>query len=316
MVLTGMLILVVFIKNNNLNLMNRAKLFCPIFNAKFIYMWYSFSKLKRGMIMDFVKKIINNRKLILQLGMNNFKNRFANTSLGVIWGFIQPFVFMFTYAIVFQFILKVGNSGNDPYIVWFIPGMSIWQFINESILTGSGSIRNFSYLVKKVVFPVDVIPAISFCSSAIVGIFLMFVSVAICLFCGYFPNLIKLVYIIVASTCFIVAVVRLTSAVCTLVPDFEQLLSVGMQLLFWFTPIIWSVDRLTTAGLDWVLKIINCMPFAYLVNGFRSVFLENENILTQNHFIYTIIFWVITIIIYVWGNKVFKKSKKDFADVL
>ena len=277
---------------------------------------YIYDIVKWGDYMDFIKEVINNKKLIKQLGLNTFRNKFANTSLGMIWGFVQPFIFMFTYALVFQYILKVGNSGNDPYIVWFIPGMSIWQFINESIMTGSGSIRNFSYLVKKVVFPVDVIPVISFCSSAIVGIFLMFVSIIICLFFGYFPNLVKLIYVIFASTCFIISVTRLTSAICTLVPDFEQLLGVVMQLFFWFTPIIWGSERLANTGLLWVLKLINCVPFTYLVNGFRSVFINSENIFTQNHGVYTLVFWIITIMMYMWGNKVFKKSKKDFADVL
>ena len=56
--------------------------------------------------MEFIKSIIKNKKLIWQLGKSDFKNRFASTSLGSIWGFLQPFVFMFTYVIVFQYILK------------------------------------------------------------------------------------------------------------------------------------------------------------------------------------------------------------------
>ena len=47
--------------------------------------------------MEFIKQTIQNRKLIWQLGKNDFKNRFANTSLGSIWGFLQPFIFMLTY---------------------------------------------------------------------------------------------------------------------------------------------------------------------------------------------------------------------------
>ena len=62
--------------------------------------------------MEFFKDIIKNKKLIMQLGKNDFKNRFANTSLGAIWGFLQPFIFMLTYAIVFQFILKAGSGGD------------------------------------------------------------------------------------------------------------------------------------------------------------------------------------------------------------
>ena len=108
--------------------------------------------------MDFIKSLIKNRKLVFSLGKNDFKNRFANTSLGSIWGFLQPFVFMITYVIVFQYILKTGSSGDYPYTVWFLPGMSMWMTLNDMIISASNSIRAYSYLVKKVVFPVDVIP--------------------------------------------------------------------------------------------------------------------------------------------------------------
>ena len=57
------------------------------------------------------------------------------------------------------------------------------------------------------------------------------------------------------------------------------------------------------------------MPFTYLVTGMRQVFIDG-NIVTQGNGIYTIAFWLITISMFIWGNYIFKKSKKDFADVL
>ena len=54
------------------------------------------------------------------------------------------------------------------------------------------------------------------------------------------------------------------------------------------------------------------MPFTYLVTAFREVFIEG-NIITAGYGVYTIAFWVITIFMFVWGNAVFKRNKKDFA---
>ena len=48
---------------------------------------------------------------------------------------------MLTYVIVFQYILKTGSSGEYPYVVWFLPGMSIWLFCSDAILTASNSIN-------------------------------------------------------------------------------------------------------------------------------------------------------------------------------
>lgn len=264
-------------------------------------------------MIEFIKTVIQNRKLVFQLGKNDFKNRFASTSLGSIWGFLQPFIFMLTYVIVFQFILKTPSSGNEPYAVWFIPGMAMWLCLNDSIISASNSIRAYSYLVKKVVFPVDTIPIISIIASSFVALFLFIISTVICLIFGFRPNILMAIYILVAAYAFIIAVTRFTSAVTTLVPDFSQLLNILMQLFFWFTPIVWNLNMLS--GHNTLLKIVQCMPFTYLVTGFREVFIEG-NIVTQGHGIYTIAFWVITIVIFMWGNYIFKKSKKDFADVL
>lgn len=265
--------------------------------------------------MEFFKDIFKNRKLIFQLGKNDFKNKFASTSLGAIWGFVQPFIFMLTYVIVFQFILKTGNSGDDPFAVWYFPGMTMWMLINDNIINVSNSIRGYSYLVKKVVFPVNAIPVISQVSSSIVSVFLIVIATVICLVYGYFPNILMLIYFIIAASLFIIAFTRLTSALVTLLPDFSNLLSVFMQLMFWFTPIMWNISMLDGYFNGVLLKIVKCMPFSYLVTGFRQVFISG-NIITESHGIYTIVFWVITILLFLWGNKVFNRSKKDFADVL
>lgn len=263
--------------------------------------------------MEFIKAIIKDKKLIWQLGKNDFKNRFANTSLGAIWGFLQPFVFMLTYAIVFQYILKTGSSGNIPYAVWFFPGMAMWQWINDSIMSASNSIRTYSYLVKKVVFPVDIIPMISIVASSFVGLFLILIATILCIIYKYMPNILLLLYVVIATYCFIIAFTRFTSAITTVVPDFANLLGIAMQLFFWFTPVIWNLNMLLEHPI--LAKIMRCTPFTYLVTTFRQVFI-GENIVFAENGLYTLVFWIITIIMFIWGNAVFKRTKKDFADVL
>ena len=263
--------------------------------------------------MDFIKALIQNKKVVWGIGKNDFKNRFANTSLGAIWGFLQPFVFMITYVIVFQYILRVGSSGNYPYVSWFLPAMSMWMTVNDTIINASNSIRAYSYLVKKVVFPVDTIPVISIISSAFVSIFLFIISIVVSAFFGYFPNLLILLYALFAAYCFIIAFTRFTSAITTLIPDFSQLLNIIMQIFFWFTPIVWNLQMVAAHPI--IQRLLQCIPFTYLVTVARQAFI-GENIITKGYGFYTIVFWAITIILFVWGNHVFKKSKKDFADVL
>ena len=180
--------------------------------------------------MEYIKTLWKNKKMVWQLGKSDFKNRFASTSLGAIWGFLQPFVFMITYVIVFESILETRSSGDYQYAVWFIPAMAMWQTLNDMIMSASGSIRAYSYLVKKVVFPVDIIPNISIVASSFVGIFLFLVSVGVCIFFKRPPNILTLIYIIFAMYCFVIAFTRFTSAITTIIPDFANLLGIAMQL--------------------------------------------------------------------------------------
>lgn len=262
--------------------------------------------------MEFLKILYKNRILAMQLGKNDFRNKFANTSLGTMWGFAQPFIFMLTYVIVFQYILKTGSSGKYPYVVWFLPGMCMWMYISDAVLTASNSIRNYSYLVKKVVFPTDIIPIISIISSSYVGVFLIFIATMAAIAFGYFPNILNIIYILFCAIIFIIALTRFTSAITTVVPDFSQLLNIIIQLCMWFTPIVWNLTMLS----GWLYKIFKLFPFTYLVEGFRQAFIDSSAIITESNGIYTIAFWVITILLFLWGNSIFKKNKKDFADVL
>ena len=189
----------------------------------------------------------------------------------------------------------------------------MWQWLNDSIMSASNSIRGYSYLVKKVVFPVNIIPTISIVGASFVGLFLVAITIGICVIYGYLPNILILIYVIFAMYCFVIAFTRFTSALTTVVPDFSNLLGILMQLFFWFTPIVWNLGMLQLHPT--LLKLIQCIPFTYLVTAFRQVFMK-EDIIFANNGIYTIIFWAITIVIFLWGNSVFKRTKKDFADVL
>ena len=166
--------------------------------------------------MEFIRTLWKNKKLIWQLGKSDFKNRFASTSLGAVWGFLQPFIFMITYVIVFEYILQTKSSGDYNYAVWFIPGMAMWQTLIDMIMSGSNSIRQYSYLVKKVVFPVDIIPEISIVASSFVGLFLFVVAIGVAAVFKNPPNVLILIYIIFAMYCFVIAFTRFTSAITQL----------------------------------------------------------------------------------------------------
>ena len=70
----------------------------------------------------------------------------------------------------------------------YLPAMAMWMTVNDTIINASNSIRAYSYLVKKVVFPVDVIPLISTVASSFVSLFLFIIAIVVSSVFGYIPN--------------------------------------------------------------------------------------------------------------------------------
>lgn len=77
----------------------------------------------------FMKDIYQNRKLLLQFSVNDFKSRYAGSFLGILWAFINPVFTVLIYWLVFGFGLKAAmTDGKYPFIVYLITGMIPWFF--------------------------------------------------------------------------------------------------------------------------------------------------------------------------------------------
>ena len=97
-----------------------------------------------------------NRNLIWELSKNDFKKRYAGSSLGRVWAFVQPLVTVVLYYFVFGLVFP-GRSPYDspvPYVMWLTAGLVPWFFLNEAVTTGANAMNEYNYLVKKVVFKV------------------------------------------------------------------------------------------------------------------------------------------------------------------
>lgn len=270
--------------------------------------------------MAFFKTVFSNKRLIWQMARNDFRNKFSATSLGSVWGFINPLFFMGIYFVIFYFVLGSGDmitpSGkNISFIVWFLSGFAMWLFISDSLASVSQSVRGYSYLVKKTVFNIDIIPVFSLVSNGIVAVFVFSLSMLICLFYTI-PNFLIILYMVFCAFVFMMSLTRLTAALTTLIPDMTSIISIFTQMIFWFTAILWDI-KIIDAKVEILGKILRCSPFTYLVYGYRQAFTEDLTpIITENHGLYTIVFWSVTILIFLYGNYVFNKHKSDFADIL
>ena len=101
---------------------------------------------------------------VLSLAASDFKSRFSGSYLGIFWGVIQPL----STIILFWFVFQVGFRSNPvddvPFILWLSAGMIPWNFFYDAWYGGTSAFTSYSYIVKKVVFRIEVLPLVKILS--------------------------------------------------------------------------------------------------------------------------------------------------------
>lgn len=265
-------------------------------------------------------ELFQNRKLIWKLAKNDFKTRYAGSYLGVVWAMMQPVVTVVLYYFVFDVIFQ--NKGQflasgivAPYVLWLTAGLVPWFYFSEAIMQGTQALLEYNYLVKKVVFKISILPIIKIIAATFIHIF--FVGVMLILYFVYgFKFDIYLLQIPYFSLCMFVFVLALSYATCSIViffRDLTQIISIGLQVGMWATPILWDLAFLSGANAKYqILFKIN--PIYYVVNGYRSALFEKTWF--WQDFYSTMYFWIATAAFFGMGALIFKRLKVHFADVL
>ena len=146
-------------------------------------------------ITQIIRELYQGRVLLLDLTQKDLKKKFAGSVFGLFWAFAQPLMTILVYWVAFQFGFRSPDVGDVPYALWFMAAIVPWLFISESISSSSNCFIEYSYLVKKVMFNIDILPMTKILSSFFVhAVFLLFIQV-IYILGGIWPTF-KLVQII------------------------------------------------------------------------------------------------------------------------
>ena len=264
-------------------------------------------------IIDSLYTILINYKLILNLAKNDFKTKYAGSYFGIVWAFVQPIVTILVYWFVFQVAFKGGPIDGCPYVLWLISGLVPWFFFQEALQSGTNSLIEYSYLVKKVVFNVSIIPIVKVVSALFVHIFFLAVVVVIYLLSGYGISIyaIQMLYYSFCMFVLVIALTYITSALVVFFRDLGQIIGILLQIGIWVTPIMWNYKTMTSPILQLILEL---NPMFYIVNGYRQSLVTKEWL--WNNANMTVYFWVLTICLLGCGGFLFRKLKVHFADVL
>jgi teichoic acid transport system permease protein len=259
-----------------------------------------------------IKSKINDLVFIWQFAMDDFRAKYAGSVLGGIWAFLQPIITIVLYWFIFQLGFKSQPVKDFPFILWLIAGLVPWFFISDAVSNATASMIEYSYLVKKVLFNINILPLAKIISSLLVHMVLILFVMIIYICWGYFPDVyyLQIPIYLIYMTILISGIVYLTTTLYVFFKDVIQIVSIALQIVFWLTPIVWELDVMPGIA----RKVLVFNPVYYIIDGYRNIFVYkqwfNENILMIFYY------WVIAILLLVIGLRLFGKCKDHFADVL
>ena len=261
---------------------------------------------------EFVASLWHNKGLLWNQTKKDLNQRYVGSYLGILWAFIQPAITICIFWFVFQVGFKSMPVDNFPFILWLVCGMFPWFFFSDALQAATGSIYNNSFLVKKVVFRVSLLPMIQILSALLVNMF--FVAVLFLMFAlyGYMPSIynLQVFYYLFGSICLVFGLSLVTSSLVVFMKDVGQLVAMLIQFGFWGTPIFWSL-KLIPESYQWVFKL---NPMYYIIEGYRNSFIYHKWFWELGYT--NISFWLFTVAVMLFGAFIFKKLRPHFADVL
>ena len=223
------------------------------------------------------------------------------------------------YWFVFEYGLSAGaqlsRSGIEiPFVLWLSAGLIPWFFFSEALSSATNALVEYNYLVKKVVFKIEILPIVKVISSLFVHAF--FVAFILILYAcyGHFPDgyTLQVIYYSFCMVMLVLAISYTTCAVVVFFKDLSHIIGIILQVGVWATPIMWNFNIIRNQVLQFIFKL---NPMFYIVQGYREALIE-KTFFWESAMGLTIYFWGLTLMLFVIGRAMFKKLKPHFADVL
>ena len=262
--------------------------------------------------MNFLRDVFEKKYLIYQLVRRDLVAKYVDSNLGLSWAILEPVATTLILSLIFTLGFKAGSVETVPFFLYMFSGMVAFNFFSSGLSEGTNVIRSYSFLVKKVNFRLSILPVMKNISCSFFHLIMVFILIVALIYYGYYPTWywLQVFYYFFAMNILVLGLSWLTSAINVFVPDVSRLIVIGLQFLFYLSPIFWSSSQVPEM---WI-KFFKLNPLFYIVQGYRDSFFYRVGF--WNHLGETLYFWIVTVFFLIIGAKVFKKLKPQFADVI
>lgn len=269
-----------------------------------------FSASPREMVASFWR----NRALIYALSKREVIGRYRGSYFGILWSFINPLFMLTIYTFVFSVIFKASWNGQSDskteYALILFSGLLVFNLFSECITKAPSLILSNVNYVKKVVFPLEILPWVSLCSGLFhAAISLLVWLIAYVIFFGAPRSTIFYLPIVVIPFVFVLMGMSWgLAALGVYLRDIGQLIGIFVSALMFLSPIFYPISSLPE-GFQ-TLMLLN--PLTIPVEEIRNYLFWGVKL----NYDYLSVYWAVSFLMCCGGFAWFQKTRKGFADVI
>ncbi|MDQ6840457.1 MAG: ABC transporter permease [Actinomycetota bacterium] len=225
------------------------------------------------------RELAQARELTANLVRRDLKVRHRGTFLGMLWSLANPLLLVVLYYGIFKYILGASPAQDVarpdghavPFAIYFFSGLTLWNLFSNSLAGGTGSVVGSGYLLRKVYFPRAILPLSVVLASVVTFTFELTVLMLMTLVLVGLPGFsILWLPVIVAITALVsFGFALFLSAVTVFLRDMSHFVGVLLQLWFWTTPILYSLQFVSRRPA--MVRLLKVNPMTGLIVSFRNV---------------------------------------------
>ncbi len=211
------------------------------------------------------------RELVRSLVARELKARYRGSFLGYFWSFVNPLLLLLVYSLVFTVVMPgARGSGLEPYAVFLFCGILPWTWFSSSLLESASVLVAGSNLVKKVLFPAEILPIVTvltglanFCLGLpVLAVFLVYYRVGVST-----ADLIWLPAVIAFQCLITLGLALVASALTVLFRDIRDLLATLLTLWFFATPVVYPLWAAPTGA----RQVLLLNPLTHLIVSYQEI---------------------------------------------
>jgi lipopolysaccharide transport system permease protein len=218
-----------------------------------------------------LKQLFRYRALIQSLVARELKARYRGSVLGFFWSFVNPLLLLLIYTFIFTVVMPgVRGAGLEPFSLFMFCGILPWTWFSSSLLESSNVLIAGGNLIRKVLFPAEVLPIVTVLAALVHFLFGLPILAAFFLYYRVpltTTDLLWLPLVIAIQLILTLGLALMVSALTVHFRDLRDLLANLMTLWFFATPIVYPLSQAP----ERVRRLLNLNPFTHLAVAYQQV---------------------------------------------